>query len=228
MSVMFFVFLVSPAVVMMSSAITSSSFLDRGDNRKEEHIDDIGEEELVDDESDSEDDDAREVRDDKEGKMRALKFWIKSHLFKKKKGALGTHKYITPLDETEDGRSKEDKKSNRNKECLYETSGWWGWVGNRKIPIHWDEYSKDENKIDRWTDDNFCKSITNETEGFRSLVLWREESWEENKNTNPEHNPEKYRVDFFYTHNHKYDTKNETYKKHIHINRSNWKRCRDL
>lgn len=147
-SVLFFIFLKSPFFLHFVSSF-GLLFLHVRDERSNHRVYNVGEEHLVDDKSDREDDDGREVRCDECKEEGVLKFSIKSKFFYEGKSTIGMDEDITFLYESEEYCEEKKYEYNREYECLENLSErTWGEC-HCNSTIHRNENREDEYEVYR-------------------------------------------------------------------------------
>lgn len=122
-------------------------FLDACDERCDKGIHDIGKEHLVDDESDGEDDDRREMGSDETEQEGTLELGIGSEFLQEGECTVGMDEDIAFFHESEKYRYEEDYDGETEHKCLkYRPQGTFRKCHD-DTTIHRDENSEDEDQI---------------------------------------------------------------------------------
>lgn len=123
--------------------------LDASYERGNERIGDISEEHLVDDESDREDYNRRQMRSDKSEEHGTLQFRVPCELLHEGKGTIGMEEYIAPIHESDEYRDEEYDEHDRESDCLEYRPQSAFWKGYDDSTIHRNENRQYEYEIDR-------------------------------------------------------------------------------
>lgn len=182
-------------------------------------INNIGKEDLVDNEPDGEDDNRRDMREDEAEKEGRLELSIEDKALQKYKSTFGMEEDIVSLDKSEKYCPKKEEKTEREEQCLEYFPELRPRKGYRNTSIERHKNHEDEDEIDGRTDENLRKRLTHDTESLGSLKLRREYGGKKYENPHPEYGSKKEIVD-----NRKSQGNNDPHchehtEKNIHIER---------
>ena len=150
---MFIVFFMSSgimsAVFISTSVFLSLRFLEFREKGCNHSIYDIRKEHLVDNESDGENDNRRNVRSDEREKKRISELSIKSEIFYKRKSTIGMNENITLLHESEKYRSEKENEDTADQKCLKHLPENAPGEAYRNPTVYGNEYGEDEYEVYR-------------------------------------------------------------------------------